>query len=398
MPKHRPSILAVSVGVLLAIVLIAYSTGSACTSFAVYGNQTIYGMNFDYANVELRFSIVTRNSRKIFQAFFVENQTLSTICGINSRGLFSSIQMLYPQLSSWPPPGPNEMNLFQAYSFAETQCDSLRQAYNFLQSGAARIVHIPGTTLHDFFADAHSQACVLEVGDDTNHITTMKGRYLVMTNFPNHLFADVPPANVSGVGADRYKTACQFIDAIKEDFAFVDAMELLQATAQLTGNFLTQCSFVFDPMNGHVYLILRREFTRVWKISIDAETIETFSGFDHYTRFSLDSTGISSTTLLATTAVPQGSRGLPGSLFLEQNYPNPFNPSTTITYQLPRDAWATLRILDVLGRQVATPLDQWQSAGIHQVPFRGDMLASGTYFYRLEAAGIAVTKALSIVK
>jgi chitodextrinase len=81
---------------------------------------------------------------------------------------------------------------------------------------------------------------------------------------------------------------------------------------------------------------------------------------------------------------------LPASIALAQNYPNPFNPGTTIQFALERPAYVRLTVFDVSGRPVLTLLEGNRSAGAHQVTWEGDdasgrALASGTYFYRLEA-------------
>ena len=78
---------------------------------------------------------------------------------------------------------------------------------------------------------------------------------------------------------------------------------------------------------------------------------------------------------------------MPTEFGLEQNFPNPFNPTTTIAYALPTDAHVTLRVFDVLGRQVAELVNGSVSAGYHAVEFDASQLASGLYFYRISADG-----------
>ena len=82
---------------------------------------------------------------------------------------------------------------------------------------------------------------------------------------------------------------------------------------------------------------------------------------------------------------------LPGAFALEQNYPNPFNPTTAVSYTLPEASVVTLRVLDLLGREVAVLVSESQNAGTYTVSFKGldkngKELTSGTYLYRLEAA------------
>ena len=70
---------------------------------------------------------------------------------------------------------------------------------------------------------------------------------------------------------------------------------------------------------------------------------------------------------------------------LEQNYPNPFNPTTVISFSLKDDSFVTLRVFDILGREVAMLLSERIESGLHQVQFDGSNLESGIYFYEIRA-------------
>lgn len=74
----------------------------------------------------------------------------------------------------------------------------------------------------------------------------------------------------------------------------------------------------------------------------------------------------------------------PGSYSLSQNYPNPFNPNTVISWQLPVSSFVTLRVYDLLGKEVALLVNEEQEPGSYKVDFSSSNLASGTYFYRLK--------------
>jgi hypothetical protein len=83
---------------------------------------------------------------------------------------------------------------------------------------------------------------------------------------------------------------------------------------------------------------------------------------------------------------------------LSQNYPNPFNPSTTIKYKLPKSSVVRLSVFDMLGREVSVLLNERRDAGVYEVKFDGSSLASGVYFYRLQAGDFVQAKGLVITK
>jgi hypothetical protein len=94
---------------------------------------------------------------------------------------------------------------------------------------------------------------------------------------------------------------------------------------------------------------------------------------------------------------------LPDRFVLYQNHPNPFNPTTEISFDLPNAANAKLEIYNIMGQQVATIVDRHMEAGRHSVTWnstndQGDRVASGIYFYRLDAGDLVDTKKMILLK
>ncbi|WP_020403472.1 T9SS type A sorting domain-containing protein [Gracilimonas tropica] len=89
---------------------------------------------------------------------------------------------------------------------------------------------------------------------------------------------------------------------------------------------------------------------------------------------------------------------LPKSFSLSQNYPNPFNPTTNILYTVPKRANVSLKVYNVLGELVSTLKNEVHNPGSYQVSFNGKNLASGVYFYRLEAPDFTETKSFTLIK
>jgi hypothetical protein len=102
--------------------------------------------------------------------------------------------------------------------------------------------------------------------------------------------------------------------------------------------------------------------------------------------------------LLFTDVQETATRAIPTNHALAQNYPNPFNPSTTIRYTLPVKTGVVLSVFSTTGQQVARLVSGEVEAGDHEVQFVASGLASGVYFYRLQAGSFVETKKLMLVR
>jgi hypothetical protein len=90
--------------------------------------------------------------------------------------------------------------------------------------------------------------------------------------------------------------------------------------------------------------------------------------------------------------------GQPVAYKLAQNYPNPFNPETKIRYTIPENAQVTLKVFNVLGQEVATLVNEHEVAGNYIALFEANHLATGVYFYRLEAGKFTDVKKMLLLK
>jgi len=88
----------------------------------------------------------------------------------------------------------------------------------------------------------------------------------------------------------------------------------------------------------------------------------------------------------------------PGEVILNQNFPNPFNPTTKISFALPRTEFVSLKVYDVLGREVETLLSDKITPGKYDIKFDGSGLNSGFYFYKIEGEDFAMVKKMVLVK
>jgi hypothetical protein len=100
--------------------------------------------------------------------------------------------------------------------------------------------------------------------------------------------------------------------------------------------------------------------------------------------------------------VEQTSAEIPQHYELSQNYPNPFNPSTKIEYSLQKPGMVTLKVYDLLGREVTTLVNTYQVAGSYSIQFNSNQnavsVASGIYFYRIESGSFVASKKMILLK
>ena len=143
--------------------------------------------------------------------------------------------------------------------------------------------------------------------------------------------------------------------------------------------------------NGKLEGMLRFDSFQLRRTSASRST----SGKIHFTRLQV--------VKKAVVSVGDDESGTPAIFDLSQNYPNPFNPSTTIRYQLPAHGVVTLRVFDLLGREIATILNGAQVAGSYQVRWdgknaSGESVASGVYIYQLRAGTSVLTRKMILMK
>jgi len=89
---------------------------------------------------------------------------------------------------------------------------------------------------------------------------------------------------------------------------------------------------------------------------------------------------------------------IPNELFLAQNYPNPFNPETNISFSVNNTSYVTIKLYDIIGRELETIFSKIVTAGTHSIKFKPDNLSSGTYIYKLDVQNKSISKKMLFVK
>ena len=137
------------------------------------------------------------------------------------------------------------------------------------------------------------------------------------------------------------------------------------------------------------------DYYETWSDDFGLMSVDDYMGTVYYLYCCIiDGAAYGDTTVLGVDEIPES----PGEFVLEQNFPNPFNPTTTINYQLPQAGFVTLKVYDVLGREVASLVTEEKSAGGYTVNFEAPDLASGIYIYQLRVNDYVSSKKMLLLK
>ena len=279
-------------------VLISYSAAYSCSSFAVYGKKPIYGMNFDYDKFPMKFIISQSDKIKTFHLAFQRpvNKTKIWACtsGMNDKGLFGSCQEEHPQQKTAIPPKKNDMYIHSLY----LQINHLQKTDEIEKlCSSKRLINYNDVTAHNLFADKTGKALITEASKNGNEIIKTADSYMVMTNFQNRKIKGKSYEYAEGAGAERYKIAHEFIKKQNKNLNIESAMILLKKLNNKTPGYPTHCSMVFDPEKNEIYAVIERNYEKIFRISLNKSTIETFKGFKQHKVLNLDSNGVLFSTL-----------------------------------------------------------------------------------------------------
>jgi hypothetical protein len=157
----------------------------------------------------------------------------------------------------------------------------------------------------------------------------------------------------------------------------------------------------YSPDRGATWLPNPPEFSTDWDtLSIGFKAAALFPNGDFAVNYevSFESGVYFRKRQAVSTGVQQPVLETPHSYSLQQNYPNPFNPSTVIAFQLPVTGHVTLKVFDVLGREVATLVNEVRHAGNHVVTLDASTLSSGVYYYRFASGSFRETKRMILTR
>jgi hypothetical protein len=244
-----------------------------CTSFAVYSWRPIYGMNFDFPDVDLKFDIEPAARGNVFYLCFFWDGRYRKVAGVNQAGLFAAAQILVAQFEIDPQPAEIAITPYELFARALQSGREIGDVLDFL--GSRRLAYTTLRKGHQLYADMRGNTCVVEPGPKSNRVYPLSGRNTVLTNNLFERQQVRAAAAMQRLGVDRYQIAHQWIDERSANFNVQDGLELLRRTQLTRGRFTTQCSMVVDPSEAAIYLSLKRDFQHIWKINMARRTVQS---------------------------------------------------------------------------------------------------------------------------
>jgi len=207
-----------------------------------------------------------------------------------------------------------------------------------------------------------------------------------------------------GAGSDYSRVeSLDYFGNLRWTYEFEQPNEQIEAPLIVDSDQTVYCGSTW----GYYYYAISKSGELLWKIPLNGYEVDNSGAIGSdgtlYLGLHLNSTNtIQEKTLIAIRdsglVSVRDNHGELGEYSINQNFPNPFNPETVISYQLPKSGLVTLRIYDILGKEVASLVNQEQSAGRHEVSFDAGHLSSGVYICRIIAGDFVKTIKMSLVK
>jgi len=262
-----------------------YSFYFSCSSFTFDGANKVRGMNFDYTNnPELKFQFLINMPKDIFLLSFETNWGYAWTMGINDSGIFIPFQLV----DSNEFVSDEKGSVFMHNIFMETlsYADNIGFVNEYI--GNRRVFSPRGAYTHMMISDLSGNAAIIEAGEYQNEITEKNEEFMLMTNFAVYKFREKNYDEVYGMGATRYINMHDTLIKSGEEISFEEAWEILKSAS----NSFTDCSTIFFPEEHEIYFCLDCDYDRIWKVSIENRSIETYSGFSEYKNMIINDDGI----------------------------------------------------------------------------------------------------------
>lgn len=269
----------------------------AGTSFAVNSDRLLYGVNLDLNDTDLIFRVQEINGTKIFyvqyKGFLGEAMTgYLPVIAMNSKGLLVACQIQSPPATYTVDQTVQTVEIGALTMDAAAEYGSVDQ---ILEHVGGKLPINSEASLHSLFADALGAALVLETG---NPVLKRTDSFTLLTDLPFNSADSRYSGKIEEEDSAGYEGISQLIEKNLSDFNEDKAFEVLQNASKIWKGGGTKCSMVFDPVSGEIFVVLDRDYSKIWKVSLEKAILETWEGFPQQKTFYIGG-GVTSSELLS---------------------------------------------------------------------------------------------------
>ena len=254
-----------------------------CTSFVVHSDKTIIGMNFDISQRPIKLALIDEQ----FIIFQKNEGRFLPALGCTKSGIFMNLLSVVPNEAGVYRRGKNCVHMIKFFSDVLAEKLELTELQKYVDENI--IVNVPNYSVHSMITGNNQKTFIVEPG---RLCTERTKKFTVLTNFTFSTLLNADYKNVKGTGSERYKRAYEEINKNVDSFNLDSGFSVLQKTAQYQGDFPTQLSIIFIPVEETVYFTLNGDFEKVFAFSFLTKQIVGKIGFQTNHVFKLSKKGV----------------------------------------------------------------------------------------------------------
>jgi len=277
---------------LLVVLILLSVVIFPCSSFVIYSDTVMMGMNFDYAmNPDVRFSLQRIGELRTLNVSFSSGLFYHDFLVMNTAGVFAALQAVPPIVYRGDHTLPT-LGMDSLLSMVSRWNDTERVPEIAEQY---RIVSPPGFNLHILAADLHENAYIIDAGERGNELMEIEGNSLVMTNFyMRYLKSDLDLESLPG--GWRYRAINNKLASDDTVLDIHGGLEILRSAWQPGG---TVVSVLFFPQENVAFIVFPENPQKIYRLSLVTGVMASFEGFDLEHETVVGIRGINNRTLLA---------------------------------------------------------------------------------------------------
>lgn len=238
-----------------------------CTSFTIYSNEILYGMNFDISSRPIKFSLVIRNSNKALLILQKENGTFYPAFGFTESGVFANLLMVKQNEKGKYRRGKNVVHIMKIFDEVMTNqisVEDIKGKYN-----NHSIVNVPNFSVHSMISNMNT-TIFLEPGEGIVYDNEGLNKYFVLSNSS---IVDFEKAKDS-----RYNICRLGLDEQGNNISVEKGFDILKSCSQSDGDYPTQLSIISKPREKEIYLAVERNYEKIYKYSFETDKISIYQG------------------------------------------------------------------------------------------------------------------------